>query len=165
LATGGSADQGREADKVENQEQKEAVEASCVSVVGANIVITGNIEPVAGAAAVDLQIEGRVHGDVRCATLVLGETGSIKGSVYSDRARLAGTIEGAIDTKDLAIEATARVSGDIAYERLRVANGAIVEGQMKWRSAAKDAGEGGNLKLVTQPAAAAEAKPKVVYIE
>src|SRR4051812_48650935 len=90
-----------------------AGESQNFSVIGADIVITGDIE-----ASVDLHIEGRVDGDVRCATLVLGDSSTIKGSVFADRVRIAGTVHGCVDTKDLAIEASARVSGDVMYERL-----------------------------------------------
>ena len=101
-------------------------ERSQMSVIGADITITGDIE-----ASVDLHIEGRVMGDVRCATLILGETSRISGGIHADRVRVAGTVEGSIETRDLAVEATGRVSGEIVYGRLRVANGANIEGSLK----------------------------------
>lgn len=114
-----------------------------VSVIGMDILVTGNIE-----AKVDLHIEGKVVGDVRCATLILGERSSVEGSIYADRVRVAGTVEGAIETTDLAIEAAARVKGDVTYSRLRIANGGVVEGTMKHVAAKDDAAGGGKLKLV-----------------
>ena len=110
-------------------------------MIGADIVITGNIE-----ASVDLHIEGRVNGDVRCSTLILGENSSLNGSIHAERVRVSGMVEGAIETRDLAVEAGAQVTGDIVYERLRVANGGSVEGTMKRK--APPEGEGGKLKLV-----------------
>jgi cytoskeletal protein CcmA (bactofilin family) len=99
--------------------------ADHVSVIGADILVTGNID-----AEVDLHIEGRVQGDVRCATLILGERSSVVGSVYAQRVRVSGTVEGAVETVDLAIEAGAHVKGDVTYSRLRIANGGIVSGRM-----------------------------------
>lgn len=96
-----------------------------ISVIGADILVTGNIE-----AEVDLHIEGRVQGDVRCATLILGERSSVVGSVYAQRVRVSGTVEGAVETIDLAIEAGAEVKGDVTYSRLRIANGGIIAGKM-----------------------------------
>ena len=98
-----------------------------MSMIGADIVITGNIE---GA---DLHIEGKVIGDVRCETLFLGDSSSVNGRIYAARVKVSGTVEGAIETKDLAVEASARVIGDISYERLRVVNGAAVEGKVTRR--------------------------------
>src|SRR3712207_2800339 len=84
------------------------------SVLGAEITVRGNIE-----AALDLHIEGCVIGDVRCETLILGESSQIRGNIYAARVRVAGAVEGGIVTGDLAIEATAGVTGDITYGRLR----------------------------------------------
>lgn len=131
-----------------------------MSVIGADITITGNIE-----ASVDLHIEGRVVGDVRCATLILGESSKISGGIQATRVRVSGTVEGAIETRDLAIEASARVTGEITYGRLRVASGAVIEGTMKCNPPA-EASDEAKLKVIAskteakpaaKPAAAAEA--------
>jgi cytoskeletal protein CcmA (bactofilin family) len=114
-----------------------------MSVIGADIVVTGNIE-----ASVDLHIEGKVIGDVRCATLILGESSSVNGRIYADRVKVSGTVDGALETKDLAIEASACVTGDISYERLRVANGGVIAGNVKRKVAEESADEAGRLKLV-----------------
>jgi cytoskeletal protein CcmA (bactofilin family) len=133
-----------------------ATEAGGMSVIGTDILVTGNIE-----AEVDLHIEGRVVGDVRCATLILGERSSVVGSIYAKRVRVSGSVEGAIETTDLAIEAAARVKGDVTYSRLRIANGGIVEGSMTHVPIQVDesATDSAKLKLV-------EAEPpKVHHIE
>jgi cytoskeletal protein CcmA (bactofilin family) len=97
------------------------------SVIGSGILVNGNIE-----ADVDLQIRGKVVGDVRCDTLVLGEQGEIRGDVTAERVWLSGRVDGAIATGDLAIEATARVKGDLTYSRIRMADGAVVHGRMSY---------------------------------
>jgi cytoskeletal protein CcmA (bactofilin family) len=132
-----------------------ATEAGGMSVIGTDILVTGNIE-----AEVDLHIEGRVVGDVRCATLILGERSSVVGSIYAKRVRVSGSVEGAIETTDLAIEAAARVKGDVTYSRLRIANGGIVEGSMTHVPVQDESGaDSAKLKLV-------EAEPpKVHHIE
>lgn len=111
-----------------NGNARDAADKREMSVIGADIVITGNIE---GA---DLHIEGKVIGDVRCATLILGGSSTVNGRIYAARVKVSGTVEGAIETKDLAVEASARVIGDISYERLRVVNGAAVEGNVTRRN-------------------------------
>lgn len=95
------------------------------SLIGSGIFVEGNI-----VANVELQIRGKVVGDVRCDTLVLSEHGQIRGNVVADRVRLSGSVEGAIDTGDLSIEATARVQGDLTYSRIKMATGAVVQGRM-----------------------------------
>jgi cytoskeletal protein CcmA (bactofilin family) len=113
-----------------------------MSIIGGGITVTGNIE-----ASVDLHLLGKVNGDVRCATLILGENSVIRGSVYAERVRASGTIEGSVETKDLAVEASARLIGDVTYARIRIANGGIVDGRMTHR-AAEEENEGSKLRLV-----------------
>ena len=131
-----------------------------ISVIGAEILITGNIE-----AEVDLHIEGRVVGDVRCATLILGERSSVAGNIYAQRVRVSGQVEGSIETVDLAIEAGATVRGDITYSRLRIANGGIVSGKME-HIALEPATEQTRPRRPNGRAARARGNPsKVHYIE
>jgi cytoskeletal protein CcmA (bactofilin family) len=139
----------------------ETADTAGMSVIGGGIEITGNIE-----ASVDLHLEGIVNGDVRCATLILGESSVIRGSVYAQRIRAAGTIEGSVETSDLAVEATAKLSGDITYSRIRVANGAILDGRIVHRPAEEDA-EAKGLRLV-EPVRSGGSKSKggeTIHIE
>jgi cytoskeletal protein CcmA (bactofilin family) len=127
-------------EKVATPEQASA--ANPMSIIGGGITVVGNIE-----ASVDLDLQGIVNGDVRCATLILGEAAEIRGSVYAERVRAAGSIEGSVETKDLAVEATARLKGDVTYSRIRIANGGIVEGKLIHRPAEEE-NEASRLRLV-----------------
>lgn len=127
---------------MESSEQREKTERGAPSVLGAGITITGNVD-----ASVDLHVEGRVNGDVRCDTLIIGEHGVIAGGIHAQRIRVSGTVEGSIDTADIAIEATGRVLGDVRYNRLKVASGAVITGNLQHRSA-EEAADGAKLKLV-----------------
>lgn len=154
----------RSPDSLAKADKTDAADRAQVSVIGADITITGNIE-----ASVDLHIEGRVIGDVRCATLILGETSKISGGIQAERVRVAGTVEGSIETRDLAVEASARVTGELVYGRLRVANGAVIEGTLKCNPPAEPSADA-RLKLVdakpeAKPAAKAEAEQPVIVIE
>jgi cytoskeletal protein CcmA (bactofilin family) len=139
----------------ENVPAPAAPDAAQMSVIGADILITGNIE-----AEVDLHIEGRVQGDVRCATLILGESSSVVGSIFAERVRVSGQVDGSIETTDLAVEGSARVKGEVTYSRLRIGNGGVIEGTMTH----KPIDDSAHLKLVDDP----ETEPspaKVHYIE
>ena len=141
--------------------EEKVIEARAPSVIGAGISITGNIE-----ATDDLQVEGKVTGDVRCATLMLGERSLIKGSIYATRVHAAGTVEGSIETGDLAVEASARIAGDVTYARVRIAAGGIVQGQMKHKSSPEEDSETSKLRLVEpQPSGAPAPAAKPIYIE
>ena len=101
---------------------------STFSVFGSDIVITGNV-----AASVDLHLDGRIEGDLTCANLVQGADSLIKGAVVAESAKLAGTIEGSINARDLIIHATARITGDVTYENLTVEQGSQVDGRFTHR--------------------------------
>jgi cytoskeletal protein CcmA (bactofilin family) len=98
------------------------------SFIAADLVIAGDIE-ASGA----LHIDGKVTGDVRCAALSQGESGVIHGNIVADEIRLAGLVDGGVETGALALESSARITGDILYESLTVACGAEVEGRFRRR--------------------------------
>ena len=136
-------------------QERTTTENSEMSVIGSGITVTGNIE-----ADVDLHLMGKVHGDVRCVTLILGEASLIKGSVYAERVRASGAVEGSIETKDLAVEASARVMGDVTYSRIKIANGGIVHGHMTHKPAEESSDS--KLRLVEPEP---QTRSKAVYIE
>lgn len=100
------------------------------SILGADVVVTGNV-----SASVDLHIDGKVQGDLKCANLVQGEASEIKGSVIADTAKLAGAIDGSIEAKTLVIHASARITGDVTYESVTIEQGAHVDGKLTHRRA------------------------------
>jgi cytoskeletal protein CcmA (bactofilin family) len=100
------------------------------SIIASDVEIVGNL-----TAKVDLHIDGTVQGDVSCGSLVQGESSAINGKVVAETARLAGKLDGSIEARDLTIEASARITGDVVYENLTIAPGGQVEGKFKHRSA------------------------------
>jgi cytoskeletal protein CcmA (bactofilin family) len=131
-----------------------------MSIIGPGVMITGDVE-----CSTDLQIEGRVAGEVRCSTLFVGEDGCIEGTIQAERVRVSGKVEGAIFAGDLGIEASAHVKGELVYSRLKVTAGGVVEGTLKHR-AADAAAEGASLKLVEPPPPPQQpAQPRRVYVD
>lgn len=116
------------------------------SLIGGDVVITGDV-----SASVDLHIDGKVEGDIQCAALVQGPDSSIRGHITAKSARLCGLVEGSITAEDLVIEASARVTGDVAYDRITIASGGQVDGRFAHRGAAPQAGD---LKLISNDTAA-----------
>ena len=100
------------------------------SVIGQDITITGSV-----SATADLQIDGRIDGDVHCGGLTTGPEGRIKGNVIAQSARLSGTIEGGVTVRNLIVAAKARITGDVAYETIAIENGAHIDGRLKYTPA------------------------------
>jgi len=99
---------------------------STFSILGADVEIVGNI-----SARVDLHVDGKVTGDVKCASLVQGRDSFIAGCVLAETARLGGTVDGSIEVGELLIEASARITGDVVYEKLTIEPGGQVDGKFQ----------------------------------
>jgi cytoskeletal protein CcmA (bactofilin family) len=120
--------------------------SSTFSVIGSDVTVSGDID-----ATVDLHVDGRVEGDIRCATLVQGPNSMIQGGISAEQARISGSVEGAITAKELIIEASAKVVGDVTYEKLSIAPGGHVEGSFRHKSSGtlkKEEPKDASLKLV-----------------
>lgn len=96
------------------------------SVIGADVVISGSIK-----ASAELHVEGRIEGDVDCAALIQGAESQIVGGVTAESARIAGGIEGAVRVRQLTVERTARITGDVEYENITIENGGHIDGRMR----------------------------------
>lgn len=118
-----------EAPSRQSRATTEAMATGAFSILGADVVITGNI-----AAAADLHIDGRIEGDITCAALVQGEGGVIAGAITADSARLAGQVRGSITAGALIILKTAHIEGDVNYDQLTIEQGAQVDGRFCQRA-------------------------------
>lgn len=70
----------------------------------------------------DIRIDGRLEGDLQCSgKVVIGEKGSIKGTVSCLNAEIMGALDGKIDARQtLALRATSDLKGDIKTQTLIV---------------------------------------------
>lgn len=103
---------------------------STFSVLGADISINGDI-----AATEDLHVDGKVEGDISCATLVQGESGEVTGAIRAESARISGLVRGSVTARELVVLKTARIHGDVHYDTLTIEQGALVDGRLSPRSA------------------------------
>lgn len=106
-----------------------ANKGSTFSVIGSDVTIKGDI-----SASVDLHVDGRIEGDIACASLVQGETSEVHGAVEAETARLAGTVKGSISARELVVLKTARIEGDVEYDSLTIEQGAEVDGRLAHRA-------------------------------
>jgi cytoskeletal protein CcmA (bactofilin family) len=109
---------------------------STFSVLGADTSIKGDIN-----AAADLHLDGKVEGDIACATLVQGESGEVVGGIRAECARLSGLVRGTVSARDLVILKSARLHGDVQYDTLTIEQGALVDGHLSPRSTPVEEGK------------------------
>lgn len=110
-----------------------AAKGAKFSFIGPEVVVTGDIE-----TSGQLHIDGTVRGDVRCGSLSQGESGAVHGNIAAAEARLAGLIDGAVEAGALILDASARVTGDVLYDEISIAKGALIDGRFRRRKAGEE---------------------------
>lgn len=106
--------------------------SSAPSLISRDLKIIGNLE-----CDGDIQVDGKIEGDVRSRTLTIGEGAEVSGVVESDSARIRGAITGKVHARQVDVAKTGRVMGDIVHEVLSVEAGAHIEGNLRRAGAGK----------------------------
>ena len=101
-----------------------------LSFFGPETIVSGDV-----ATTAQIHLEGRIDGNVRCAQLCQGTSGSVAGDIVADEARIAGRVEGKVSAGTLVVEASARIAGDVVYETISIAAGARIDGRLARREA------------------------------
>lgn len=99
---------------------------SAPSIISADMVINGTL-----VSAGDIQIDGRVEGDVRSVGLVIGDKAEIHGEIYAEDVTVRGKVMGRIRARKVLLAATSHVEGDILHEAFAVESGAFFEGNCR----------------------------------
>jgi cytoskeletal protein CcmA (bactofilin family) len=95
---------------------------SC-SIISADLIVKGTL-----FSAGDVQLDGRLEGDIRANGLVVGETAIIVGHVYAEEAIIRGCVEGNISARKTHLHSACHVEGNLLHETLSVEIGAFFEG-------------------------------------
>ena len=105
---------------------RKAVRGSAPSILAADAVITGTL-----TCDGDMQIDGRVEGDVRSVSLVIGEKAEIHGEIHAEELIIRGRVIGRIRARKVQLCTTSHVEGDILHEAFAVESGAFFEGNCR----------------------------------
>lgn len=108
------------------------------SILSRDLVITGEISTDG-----DVQIEGRVEGNVKATTLTIGEKGSVNGKITAGKVLIRGKVTGKINATTIEMAETANVLADLVQDHLTIANGAFFDGKCTRKT--KPAGISANL--------------------
>ena len=96
------------------------------SIISSELVVRGTL-----ISAGDVQIEGKVDGDIRASSLVVGDKAVIVGDLYAEECIVRGRVEGSIRARKVQLCATCHVEGNILHEALSVESGAFFEGNCR----------------------------------
>ncbi len=98
---------------------------SAPSIIGSDVKIKGDVSTLG-----EIQLDGTIEGDIRSASLTIGEHGSVNGIVSAEDVVVKGAVNGQIKGRNIRIEKTAKVKGDLFHETLSVESGAFIEGKL-----------------------------------
>jgi len=96
------------------------------SIISSALSVVGRLE-----SAGDIQIDGKVEGDIRGQGVRIGTTAVVKGTVTGELVELAGTLEGKIEARSAVLTKTARMTGDIIHQSLQVEEGSFFNGSSR----------------------------------
>ncbi|HAT07915.1 MAG TPA: hypothetical protein DCS39_01510 [Rhodobiaceae bacterium] len=76
----------------------------------------------------DIQMEGRLDGDLRSHAVTIGEKAVVSGEVAGDTVTVFGRVKGTIRARQVYLCATSKVTGDVFNEALAIETGAQLNG-------------------------------------
>ena len=117
---------GSSAAAAQAQQPKRGLRNGTPSIISADLIVRGAL-----FSAGDVQIDGRVDGDIRAGGLIVGEKAVIVGDVYAEEIVVRGRVEGGISARKVSLSSTCHVEGNILHEALAVEIGAYFEGNCR----------------------------------
>lgn len=103
---------------------KEAPQSVTRSHIAEGMLIKGDIE-----GDIDIFLEGRLEGNLRCRSVTIGKSGEINGGVVAQEALIDGKVVGNVEAKIVKLNATAQMIGDVSHDVIEVSGGARIEGR------------------------------------
>ena len=96
------------------------------SIISGDLTVTGTLTSTG-----DIQIDGRVEGDVNSVGLVIGDKAFIHGDVMAEEVTVRGRVQGSIRARKVLLATTCHVEGNILHEAFAVETGAFFEGNCR----------------------------------
>jgi cytoskeletal protein CcmA (bactofilin family) len=100
-----------------------APKAGMPSIVSEGLHISGNL-----FSDGDLQIDGRIDGDIQGRNVTVGAAGTVTGKITADEVIVSGNVSGEIHARSVQLSRTAKVQSDLTQETLMIEAGALFEG-------------------------------------
>ncbi|KAA5805406.1 polymer-forming cytoskeletal protein [Alkalicaulis satelles] len=94
-----------------------------LSIIAADARIVGAVTSTG-----EVQVEGRVEGELRAEALVISREGRVKGTVHAGSAVIHGCAEDTLYVRELRLMPGSRLVGDVNYQTLMIEGGAILDG-------------------------------------
>jgi len=96
------------------------------SIISGDVQVQGSIRSTG-----EVQLDGELDGDVKAATLIIGEKAVVRGEVVCEQVTVRGRVEGGLRARQVVLANTAYIQGDILHSSLSVETGAFFEGRAR----------------------------------
>jgi cytoskeletal protein CcmA (bactofilin family) len=97
-----------------------------LSNIGEDLVITGNV-----TSKGEIHLDGQLHGDIQCASLILGESAHLEGGVIAEDVVIRGRLKGSVRALRVTLQSKCHVEGDLIHQGLAIEQGALFEGKSR----------------------------------
>tara|TARA_B110000467_G_scaffold25176_1_gene22603 strand:- start:7038 stop:7532 length:495 start_codon:yes stop_codon:yes gene_type:complete len=108
----------------EDNSMKSAINA-VPSIISSDVVIKGNV-----STSGEIKLDGTVEGDLKSNSVTVGEHAMVKGKISADDVIVKGTVKGSITGRNIRIEKSAKITGDLCHQTLSIEAGAHIEGNL-----------------------------------
>jgi cytoskeletal protein CcmA (bactofilin family) len=128
------------------------------SIISADLIVKGTL-----SSAGDIELEGRLEGDIRAGGLIVGENAILLGDINAEEAIIRGRVEGDIKARKTQLCSTCHVEGNIFQEGLSIELGAYFEGNIRRadKPSAKATATAAASKPTAEPKPSAPKQPSV----
>src|SRR5882672_12269374 len=99
------------------------------SIIGNDLKIIGQGLKIIGRGT--LQVDGEIEGDVQAVEVIIGEQGKVTGMVAGQQVVVRGRVSGVVCAKNVALQASSEVQGDIHHMSFAIEQGAMFEGRSR----------------------------------
>lgn len=110
----------------DTKKTKSAAKICVPSIISSDLEIDGNLKSTG-----DIQIDGRVNGDVTSNTLTISAQAVVRGTLQATDVVIAGEVIGSIQAKNVKLMKSAHITADICHESLAIEAGAHFEGHCR----------------------------------
>jgi len=108
------------------QQSKRPPKGSVPSIISTDLTVIGTLN-----ASGDIQIDGKIEGDINTQSCTIGEKAVLNGELRAEECTIRGHVIGTIRARKVHLASTAHVDGDILHHALAVETGAFFEGNCR----------------------------------
>jgi len=110
------------------KDREEPAGPSAISIIGPGMILVGDLV-TEGTVRIDGRVDGTVHAGK---AVVVGKEGVVAGDLRTQDAIIAGRVTGSLlAASRLEVQASARIDGEVTARRLQLAEGAILNGEVR----------------------------------